>query len=315
LFVTLLACVTHACTTASAEYSATPDLVVLRGGAGAEDPLAPAFDMLASRSVQVLAQQQNARTHTMSAKHFPANALAVRTFAALLDELPSSSGPLILQLIGHGELRAKGPVFNIAEKIELSPAHFNRVLNAWQQQTYRRVTLILDFCHAGAFAQAIDTHQRDRSVLFSCKSDEKACFAVAGFFSYTEFLLESISEGHNLNAAHHYDAKLLTNWQTPGIIGRAVSPFAAETRMSDADPSPASPRQGRAVSPFAAETRMSARTITHNLGDVALARVMPTIPPSGQTNTYNIALVQGHSPAQARHKALLVTRLLNHPHK
>jgi hypothetical protein len=274
----------------SAERSATPDHVVLRGGVGAEDPLAPAFDMLASRSSQVFAQQQNARTHTMSAKHFPANTPAARTIAALLEALPSSSGPLILHFIGHGELRATGPVFNIAEKIELSPAHFNRVLNAWQQQTNRRVTLILDFCHAGAFAQAIDTHQRDRSVLFSCKSDEKACFAVAGFFSYTEFLLESISEGHNLNAAHHYAAKLLTNWQTPGIIGRAVSPFAAETRMSS-------------------------RTITHNLGDVALARVMPTIPPSGQNNTYNIALVQGHSPAQARHKALLVSRLLNHTHK
>jgi hypothetical protein len=277
----------------SAERSATPDHVVLRGGVGAEDPLAPAFDMLASRSSQVFAQQQNARTHTMSAKHFPANTPAARTIAALLEALPSSSGPLILHFIGHGELRATGPVFNIAERIELSPDRFNRVLNAWQQQTNRRVTLILDFCHAGAFAQAIDTHQRDRSVLFSCKSDEEACFAVDGFFSYTEFLLENISEGHNLNAAHHYAAKLLTTWQTPGIIGRAVSPFAAETRTPSFPPAQS---PGRAVSPLTAVTR-------------------PTIPPSGQNNTYNIALVQGHSPAQARHKALLVSRLLNHTHK
>ena len=122
----------------------------------------------------------------------------------------STDGPLYIYLIDHGGI----DTFKIYPGEILSAAQLKSFIDIFQQNTGRMVVTMIEACKSGSFNDDLVTQGQNR-ISVTCTDDQDAYLQLNGRISFTQFFVDRLLTGDNINKGWLKARNQLANMGVP----------------------------------------------------------------------------------------------------
>ena len=208
--------------------STTSQAILIAGGKSIDDPVWPATHRIATRAHDVLRHQGFAPDSidylsfgfglaggASAANGVDAPATLEELDLAFARAAARGAGHLYVCLVDHGSASTTNAFLRLSDSELLSASRLKARIDAHQALTGGKVTVILDFCYAGAFLPHLDDPAHtNRLVIASCGPDQLAYFIARGLVSFSDLFMNAVLAGSDVKTAYRIARAAMLDYQT-----------------------------------------------------------------------------------------------------